>query len=67
VTHLKPTEQQALALATERAQVKGLADFVRDVSHDFRTPLVAISTSAYLLLRTADPEKLQLYLGSVDI
>lgn len=66
VTELKRAEQQALELATERARVKVLADFVRDISHDFRTPLTAISTTAYLLLRTPDADKRQRHFERIE-
>jgi PAS domain S-box-containing protein len=60
LTERKRAEQQAIELGTERARVKMLADFVRDASHDFRTPLSTINTSVYLLRKLTDrPEQLQ--------
>jgi len=54
--HLQAHEQR-LALDTEKERVRVLTDFVRDVSHDFRTPLSTINTSIYLLARIDDPIK----------
>jgi PAS domain S-box-containing protein len=65
-TELRRAQQQALELATEKARVKVLADFIRDASHDFRTPLAAIGTSAYLLFRAAEPQKRQPYLDKIE-
>lgn len=66
VTALKQAEQHTLALAAEREQVKMLTDFVRDISHDFRTPLATISTTAYLLLRNPDPDRRQQYFETLE-
>lgn len=47
-------------LSTEREQMRIMSDFVRDASHDFRTPLSIIQTSLYLLRRKAEsPEQLE--------
>ncbi len=66
ITERKQVEQQALELRKEREQVKTLSDFIRDVSHDFRTPLATISSSLYLMTRTTDPEKQKRYFGSAE-
>ncbi|MEO8396213.1 MAG: PAS domain S-box protein, partial [Chloroflexota bacterium] len=58
ITERKQTEGQAFALAAERQRVTLLHDFITDVSHDLRTPLTIIGTSATLLSRTTDPVKL---------
>jgi PAS domain S-box-containing protein len=57
MTERKRAEQQAIELGTQRARTKMLADFVRDASHDFRTPLSTINTSLYLLRRVTDREQ----------
>jgi two-component system, sensor histidine kinase and response regulator len=57
LTERKRAEQQTIQLGTERARIKLLADFVRDVSHDFRTPLSTINTSLYLLQKLTDPQR----------
>ncbi|MBZ0278138.1 MAG: PAS domain S-box protein, partial [Anaerolineae bacterium] len=41
----------------EKERVKVLTEFVRDSSHDFRTPLSTINTSLYLLQRADDDLK----------
>jgi signal transduction histidine kinase len=50
----KRAEKQALELAIERERARVLADFIRDTSHDFRTPLSTINTSLYLLKKIKD-------------
>lgn len=66
VTALKHAEQQAVELASERTRVKALADFIRDASHDFRTPLTSIGADAYLLLHATDPEKRPRYFDRIE-
>jgi PAS domain S-box-containing protein len=67
VTELKRAEQQAVELASERTRVKILADFIRDASHDFRTPLTSIGADAYLLLHATDEEKRQRYFQRIEL
>jgi PAS domain S-box-containing protein len=57
MTERKRGELQAIELGTQRARTKMLADFVRDASHDFRTPLSTINTGLYLLRKVTDPER----------
>ncbi|MBZ0275155.1 MAG: PAS domain S-box protein, partial [Anaerolineae bacterium] len=57
ITPLKRAEQDALRLMLEKERVKMLSDFVMALSHDFRTPLATINTSAYLMERAEDKEK----------
>ena len=52
-------ETRALELAVERERMRVLAEFVRDASHDFRTPLSTINTSLYLLQHVKNAEKQQ--------
>ncbi|MCU0479693.1 MAG: PAS domain-containing sensor histidine kinase [Anaerolineae bacterium] len=59
VTERIHAHEQRLALDAEKERVKVLTDFVRDVGHDFRTPLSTINTSIYLLGRVDDPIKRQ--------
>lgn len=67
VTELKRAEQQAVELVAEKTRVKLLAEFIRDISHDFRTPLTIIGSNAYLLFRTSDPEKQQRYFDGIQL
>lgn len=53
ITAHRQAEQQAFA---ERERVRVMTDFVRDISHDFKTPLSTINTSAYLLQKIHDPD-----------
>ncbi len=46
---LARAEEQRLALRLERERVRILADFIRDASHEFRTPLAVVNTNLYLL------------------
>ncbi len=41
----------------EKERVRVLTEFVRNSSHDFRTPLASINTSLYLLQRSEDQQK----------
>ncbi len=52
------TERKELqAAAFERERVQLLSDFIRDTSHDLRTPLTVMGTSLYLLRKLTDPEQ----------
>ena len=50
-------EEQRLALAVEQERVRLLTSFVRDASHEFRTPLSVINAHLYLLNKTASTER----------
>jgi PAS domain S-box-containing protein len=56
ITERKQLEQQRLELSLERERVQILANFITQASHEFRTPLSTINTSAYLLNRLDDAE-----------
>lgn len=55
LTELLRTRQQAITLQLIEKQNKMLQKFVRDVGHDFRTPLSIISTKSFLIRRVEDP------------
>jgi PAS domain S-box-containing protein len=57
ISHERQTADSAVVLAIEREKTRLLNDFVRDMSHDFRTPLAIVSTNLYLLKRDRTPEK----------
>ena len=57
ITASKLAKEQARELTQERDRVRILADFVGNISHDFRTPLAVINTSVDLLRKTSDPER----------
>lgn len=47
-------DRQQLALTAANHEL--LTRLINDLSHDFRTPLAIVNTSAYLLARTDDPQ-----------
>lgn len=49
ITQRKQLQQQNFDLALDRERFSLLSQFVRDTSHDIRTPLSIINTSTYLL------------------
>lgn len=51
ITELKIAQQKAFDVAVERERIQIITRFVEDASHEFRTPLSIISTSAYFLER----------------
>ncbi|MBC7871590.1 MAG: PAS domain-containing protein [Chitinophagaceae bacterium] len=57
ITERKEVEQRTFELAAERERMSILKQFITDMSHDIRTPLSVINSSAYLLRRTTDPER----------
>lgn len=66
VTALKQAEQQRMAFALEQERMRILTDFITHASHEFRTPLSVINTSAYLLKRSADAEARQRHLSAIE-
>jgi PAS domain S-box-containing protein len=50
-------EQQRLELRMEREQTKIISNFIARASHEFRTPLSVIASSAYLLKKVSDPDR----------
>lgn len=62
----KLMEQHVIEIALEREKVRLLEEFLRDTSHDLRTPLTIISTSSYLLRRSESPEKRLVALDKID-
>lgn len=55
ITQFKLAERRAFDLALEQERVRLLSRFIRDASHEFRTPLAVINTSLYLMDRQAEP------------
>ncbi len=55
ITERKLAQQREVELALEKERVNLLSQFIRDASHEFRTPLSVISSSTYLMTRLADP------------
>ncbi len=57
ITRRKQVQQQEIELALERKRTELLATFVTLSSHEFRTPLSIINSSAYMLSRCKDERK----------
>jgi PAS domain S-box-containing protein len=57
ISDLKQLENKSKELAAEQQRISLLRQFIRDLSHDFRTPLTIITTSVYLLEKLTDPEQ----------
>ena len=67
VTERKRTEQQAQNLALEQERAQLLRGFITDASHEFRTPLSVIGTSAYLLRHAADEARKVAYWSDITL
>ncbi|MEM9953127.1 MAG: PAS domain-containing sensor histidine kinase [Chloroflexota bacterium] len=57
ITEQKELEKQRFAVALEKERIQILSDFVIQASHEFRTPLSIINSSASILARQPDPDK----------
>ncbi len=57
ITELKRAQENEFELALERERRHLLTCFIKDATHEFRTPLATISSSAYLLTRSDDPQQ----------
>jgi signal transduction histidine kinase len=55
VTERVTAEKAAFETAIEQHRHQLLTQFIRDISHEFRTPLSVINTSIYLMEKSADP------------
>jgi len=58
ITDRLRAERDAVQLRLERARVELLTDFIRDASHEFRTPLSIINTHLYMMRRMPAAESL---------
>ena len=56
ITERKRLFEQELRLESERQRVRILGQFIRDTSHDLRTPLSVIKSGLYLASRANDLE-----------
>lgn len=55
VTERIIAEKIAFETAIEQHRLRLLTQFLRDISHEFRTPLSVINTSLYIMEKSADP------------
>lgn len=65
ITHVKAAQDNEIALAMEREQLQIIQNFVRDASHDLKTPLSTILIKTDLLQRTTDPERQQRHMAQL--
>ena len=56
VTERLVAEKIAFETAVEQERLRLLTQFIRDISHEFRTPLAVNNTSLYLMEKSADPD-----------
>lgn len=63
---LVEAEWQLVDLLIESEKVRILSDFIRNISHDFRTPLSIIATKAYLMGKSKSPEEQQRNMASIN-
>jgi PAS domain S-box-containing protein len=66
ITERKMSQQQAMEVELERERMQVLLGFVRDTSHEFRTPLSIINTKLYLLERVTDPTQRSAYIRGIQ-
>ncbi|MBZ0300744.1 MAG: PAS domain S-box protein [Anaerolineae bacterium] len=66
ITERKQMEQNNLELNLQYERIRIIADFIRDASHQFRTPLSIINSKVYLATRVTDPEARELQLKGIQ-
>lgn len=66
ITERKRTQKQQFDVALERERIQILERFIRDASHEFRTPLAAMRTGLYLLGRVEDRAQQRAKIKQVD-
>ncbi|MBX3066201.1 MAG: PAS domain S-box protein [Anaerolineae bacterium] len=66
ITERKKSEKQASELTNERQRVELLADFIRDTSHDLRTPITVITTSLYSVRQLEDPVRRNAKIDAIE-
>lgn len=66
VTERKQAEQKALQVDIEKQRTAILSKFIQSASHEFRTPLSIIQSSAYLLANSNNADKHEKRLHMID-
>jgi PAS domain S-box-containing protein len=66
ITERKKNHDQELRLESERQRVRILGQFIRDTSHDLRTPLSVIKSGLYLVSRSTDIDRIREKVGVID-
>lgn len=59
ITQRKLAEERALKLEAERQRIRVLGEFIRDTSHDLRTPLAVIKSGLYFIRKLTDLERIR--------
>lgn len=67
ITERKKAHDQELRLESERQRVRILGQFIRDTSHDLRTPLSVIKSGLYLVSRSTDLDRIREKVGVIDL
>jgi PAS domain S-box-containing protein len=62
----KAQVQREVEASAERERLHFLSQFIRSISHDFRTPLSIINSSAYFLVRKDDMEERRARAGMIE-
>lgn len=57
VTERERAKQREFDLSLAKERVRLMQQFIGKASHEFRTPMAIINSSAYLMARTEDPER----------
>jgi PAS domain S-box-containing protein len=65
ITDRRQASEQTMQLAIERERVSILSSFVRDASHEFRTPRSVINTRLYLMEKISDPQRQIEYIDGI--
>lgn len=66
ITELKASKKHEFELRLEQARVRMLETFIRDIGHEFKTPLSIIRLKTYLAQKTDDSEKYGLLVQEVQ-
>lgn len=66
ITERKQVEHNNLELSLQREHMRIIANFIRDASHQFRTPLSVINAKVYLAQRVATAEERQVHLQGIQ-
>lgn len=66
ITELKQARQREFELALEKERVRLLHQFIENASHEFRTPLSVINSSAFIMVRSDDMNRRQEKADMID-
>lgn len=57
ITRRKQAQQHDLDVKLEKERLRLLTTFIQNASHEFKTPLTVINSTAHLMMRIDDPDK----------